>query len=147
MHPFDSATSRVPWVMLAALAATLFVNPLSAQYVTTQELLTRQAGDLVEIEIPSKASHFEVVAPWSPRWPEIRDSIRGTDDHVRGGRDVHRGARHFRTLAGHDDGDVLVVDEPTVMCESPHHIGSRLAEGHPHDPPVLQRDRWGFPAG
>jgi len=35
----------------------------------------RAAGDAVQVEIPTEASHFEVVAPWSPKWPEIRDAI------------------------------------------------------------------------
>jgi len=43
----------------------------------------RGAGDPVEIEILEGAGHFEVVAPWSPKWSEVRASIlRFLDEHI-----------------------------------------------------------------
>lgn len=43
----------------------------------------RAAGDAVEVHILEGAGHFEPVAPWSPRWAEVRELIlRFLEEHV-----------------------------------------------------------------
>ena len=51
------------------------------------------------------------------------------------------------TLSRHDDGDVLIVDEPSVMAECPYHISARLAERRLDHPSVFGWDGGRNPSG
>src|SRR5258708_36597696 len=50
-------------------------------------------------------------------------------------------------LPGHGHGDVVVIDQPAVVCERAQHVGARIAERRTDGPLVARRNRRRAPPG
>ncbi len=56
-------------------------NPVRLEQIRRYTLAAREAGDLVNLTVLSKAGHFDVVNPTDAEWPEIRAAILGRINH------------------------------------------------------------------